>query len=196
MSDTVPSQNKGLLKRQRSATFTPRSDIFFDNDFVPSYSSSGFGAVFANETSDITFSRFEDDGVGSNGDNYGFSNGLARQPIDDLNPYLNPDFLQRTRSTESIRNQIREDGLVDFVPALTPRLRPDPSGRTPRSRQDLSDVDDVELELVGTTLVAKTANDQIRLDVRFVYISLLLLLRFIRHFVARLKYFVLFNTYA
>jgi hypothetical protein len=171
MSDTVPSQSKGLLKRQRSASFTPRSDTFFDNDFVPSYASTGFGAVFANDTSDVVFSRFEDDGVSSNGYSFDMSMGQAREPLDDLNPYLNPDFMQRTRSQEIIRNQILEDGLMPFVPAFTPRARPDPSGRTPRSRQDLSDVDDVELELVGTTLVAKTANDQIKLDVRFVFIS-------------------------
>jgi hypothetical protein len=169
MNDTVPSQSKGQLKRQRSATFTPRSDIFFDNDFVPSNLSSGFGAVFANETSDIAFPRFEDDAVGSN-ENFGLSNGLPRSCIDDINPYWNPDFPQRTRSQESIRNQIVVDGLLDFVPSLTPRPRPDSSGRTPRSRQDLSDLDDVELELVGTTLVAKSANDQIKLDVRFVAI--------------------------
>jgi len=39
-------------------------------------------------------------------------------------------------------------------------------GRTPRSRQDLSCVNAVDLELVGTTLVAKTSNDQVKLDVR------------------------------
>jgi hypothetical protein len=39
--------------------------------------------------------------------------------------------------------------------------------QTPRSREDLSDVKSVDLELVGTTLVAKTANEQAKLDVRF-----------------------------
>ena len=38
--------------------------------------------------------------------------------------------------------------------------------RTPRSRQELSSANAVELELVGTTLVAKTSNDQAKLDVR------------------------------
>ena len=109
MSDTVPSQSKGLLKRQRSASFTPRSDTFFDNDFVPSYASTGFGAVFANDTSDVVFSRFEDDGVSSNGYSFDMSMGQAREPLDDLNPYLNPDFMQRTRSQEIIRNQREKD---------------------------------------------------------------------------------------
>jgi hypothetical protein len=41
-----------------------------------------------------------------------------------------------------------------------------PSCQTPRSREDLSFAKSVDLELVGTTLVAKTANDQAKLDVR------------------------------
>jgi hypothetical protein len=38
--------------------------------------------------------------------------------------------------------------------------------QTPRSREQLSSVTPVELELVGTTLVAKTANECAKLDVR------------------------------
>jgi hypothetical protein len=38
--------------------------------------------------------------------------------------------------------------------------------QTPRSREQLSTVAPVELELVGTTLVAKTANEYVKLDVR------------------------------
>ncbi len=38
--------------------------------------------------------------------------------------------------------------------------------QTPRSREQLSSVTPVELELVGTTLVAKTANEYVKLDVR------------------------------
>jgi hypothetical protein len=42
-----------------------------------------------------------------------------------------------------------------------------PSGcQTPRSREGLSFAKPVDLELVGTTLVAKTANEQAKLDVR------------------------------
>jgi hypothetical protein len=40
------------------------------------------------------------------------------------------------------------------------------SCQTPRSRDELSLAKSVDLELVGTTLVAKTANDQAKLDVR------------------------------
>lgn len=38
--------------------------------------------------------------------------------------------------------------------------------QTPRSREQLSSANPVELELVGTTLVAKTANESVKLDVR------------------------------
>jgi hypothetical protein len=41
-----------------------------------------------------------------------------------------------------------------------------PSCQTPRSREELSFAKSVDLELVGTTLVAKTSNDQAKLDVR------------------------------
>lgn len=166
MGDSVPSQSKGLLKRQRSATFTPGSDVFGDNDFVPSFMSAGggFGAVFANELID---NPIEDDGVGSNGSNFGRGNWQPREPPNEFDAW-NPELIPRTRTQEAIIEAINNDGLLDYVPSLTPRVRPDPSGRTPRSRQDLSKIDDVQLVLVGTTLVAKTANDQLKLDVRFV----------------------------
>jgi hypothetical protein len=167
MGDSVPSQSKGLLKRQRSATFTPGSDVFGDNDFVPSFMSAGggFGAVFANELID---NPIEDDGVGSNGSNFGRGNWQPREPPNEFDAW-NPELIPRTRTQEAIIEAINNDGLLDYVPSLTPRVRPDPSGRTPRSRQDLSKIDDVQLVLVGTTLVAKTANEQLKLDVRFLF---------------------------
>jgi hypothetical protein len=179
MGDNVPSQSKGLLKRQRSVTLTPRSDVFGDNDFVPSFMSIGFGAaVFANDLNDNPLPFPEDDTVGSIGSNYGRGNGLPREPVNEFYDW-NPELITRVPSTRSkgeIIEAFKNDGLLDYVPSLTPRPRPDPSGRTPRSRQDLSSVDDVKLVLVGTTLVAKTANDQIKLDVRFVLALLCLYL--------------------
>jgi hypothetical protein len=167
MVDSASSFYRGItLKRSRSATFSPTADTF--DDFVPSFPS--FGAVFANDISgDIAssaLSQFDDDGVySSNSNGVCAPIGLVRHCIDDLNADLNPE-MHRTRTQESIFNQIHEDGLADYVPSLTPRERVDPSGITPRSRHDLSAVDDVKLELVGTTLVGKAANDQVKLDVR------------------------------
>jgi len=181
MGDTVPSQGRGGLKRTRSAVFSPAADAYTpigDGDFVGSYSSYG-AAVFANEVANDTIPsallRFDDDKVdSSNGGGGGFSIGLRHQPIDDLARHPIDDLgwqtddmpIFRTRSQESIRSQIEDDGLAPYIPGFTPRERPDPSGRTPRCRQDLTTVNEVDLELVGTTLVAKTANDQVKIDVR------------------------------
>jgi hypothetical protein len=170
MGDTVPSQGRGGLKRTRSAVFSPAADAYTpigDGDFVGSYSSYG-AAVFANEVANDTIPsallRFDDDKVdSSNGVGGGFSIGL-RQPIDDIGWQTDDMPIFRTRTQESIRSQIEDDGLAPYIPGFTPRERPDPSGRTPRCRQDLTT--EVDLELVGTTLVAKTANDQVKIDVR------------------------------
>ena len=175
MGDNLPSQGRGGLKRTRSVVLSPTADTFTpigDNEFVGSYSYGA--AVFANEVANDTipsaFTRFDDDRVdSSNGFGGGAMIGLhgLRQPIDDLTGEWDPELpIHRTRSQEIVARQICEDGLAPYIPGFTPRERPDPSGRTPRSRQELTTVNEVDLELVGTTLVAKTSNDQIKIDVR------------------------------
>jgi hypothetical protein len=181
MGDSVPSQPKGRLQRTKSATFSPTVGEFFADDDAPSYLSMttmSFGAAaFANEANDNipstnsgSFSRFDDDTSGSLF--IGSRNGQARQPLDDINPEWNPELPIRTRSQEQLKKQLEEFGtsLEEFVPALTPRIV-DTSGQTPRCRENLSEITDVALELVGTTLVAKSSNDEVRLDVRL-FVSL------------------------
>jgi hypothetical protein len=180
MGDSVPSQPKGRLQRTKSATFSPIVGEFFADDDAPSYlsmSTLSFGAAaFANEANDNipstnSFARFDDDTSGSLFIRSGI--GQAREPLDDINPEWNPELpLVRTRSQEQLKEQLKEFGrsLEEFVPALTPRIV-DTSGQTPRCRENLSDITDVALELVGTTLVAKSSNDEVRLDVRF-FVSL------------------------
>lgn len=180
MGDSVPSQPKGRLQRTRSATFSPTVSEFYADDDAPSYlsmSTLSFGAAaFANEANDNipstnSFARFDDDTSGSL--YIGSRGGQAREPLDDLgewNPELPP---LRTRSQEQMAAILEKEfgkSLPDFVPSLTPRVV-DTSGQTPRCRENLSDITDVALELVGTTLVAKSSNDEVRLDVRF-FVSL------------------------
>jgi hypothetical protein len=173
MGDQVASHSRAPLKRSRSAAFSPTAEIFFtDGDTVPSFMSCGmsFGAaVFANEMNDSipsAFAHFDDDGVGSAGSLAGGASLGLRQPIDhEFGGWNEPIY--RTRSQETIKQLLEEDGMAPVTPAFgrTPRGRADGSGTTPRCRQDLEHVDPVKLELVGTTLVAKSASDGIRLDV-------------------------------
>jgi hypothetical protein len=171
MGDEVASGSRVPLKRQRSATFSP----FADGDAVPSFMSFG-ASVFANEImSDFTpsaFARFDDDGVGSAG---GMGGGafMPRQPINDIGDWNQLEPLCRTRSGSSIKQLLEEDDLAHVTPAFgrTPRGRTEPSGITPRCRQDLEHVDSLKLELVGTTLVAKIACDDMRLDVGLVLLG-------------------------
>ena len=132
---------------------------------------SAFG-VFANDdlapSNSVHIQQYDNDETYSNG-------GRAaeiRLPMDDVNPYWEGDStLSRTlsRTQSFLSTKINADGLAPFTPALTPRTPRvvDTSGRTPRCRDDLTD--DVQLELVGTTLVAKSSNESVRLVVSFAH---------------------------
>ncbi len=178
MGDDVPS-TRGSLKRTKSATFSPTVGHFFADDTLNSLG-AGFGA-FANESSDMipstsAFARFEDDTTGSaissgGGVRIGFSRGELRETSGDDYPFADHDMIPRTRSLETFINSLKDDIDNGIIPSATAPCTPrtpmpvDTSGQTPRCRSDMSDIPELRLELVGTTLVAKSANDQLRLDV-------------------------------
>jgi hypothetical protein len=182
MGDKVPSFGRGTLKRTRSTTFSPVVGEFYADDTAPSIMSvSAFGAFANDDASDFVPSAGGvNDYAPSTGAIYdhdeAYSNGVGgslhsmRGPIDDVNPYWDGELI-RTRSWDHLKDKIKDDGLASFTPALTPRTPRfvDLGGQTPRCRDDLTDIDDVKLELVGTTLVAKSSNESVKLAVSFAH---------------------------